>query len=125
MVAAQGGDAKGLERGDALPLAPSVLDVPSERAGVLEAIDTFELGAVVVRIGGGRAAKEDTIDPRVGLTVHRRIGDAVERGDVLARVHLAAPDEGVIGRVARCFRIGDGPVSPPALVLERVGDAAA
>jgi thymidine phosphorylase len=83
------------------------------------AVDTFGLGEVVVSIGGGRRAKEDAIDPSVGLETMRRIGDRVERGEPLARLHLRSEDPAAVARAARCFTIGERALRPE-LVLERV-----
>ena len=88
------------------------------------AVDTFGLGELVVAIGGGRRAKEDRVDPRVGLVVTARIGDTVRKGERLAELHIAAEDDGARARAAACFEIGDAPASPPTLVLDRIGDAA-
>ncbi len=120
MVRAQGGDASSVEHPDGLPRAPLVAEVPAPRAGTVASIDTFGLGELVVAIGGGRRAKEDAIDPRVGLEVLRRVGDRVERGEALVRLHLASEDPSAVARAAACFTLGDSSPRPPALVLERV-----
>ena len=119
LVRAQGGDAASVEQAGGLPRAPVVRPVTAPRAGVLEQVDTFGLGELVVAIGGGRRAKEDKVDPRTGLVVRRRIGAAVSAGDLLAEIHLAADDPQAVERARRCFRIGDGPVFVPELVIER------
>jgi thymidine phosphorylase len=118
LVRAQGGDARQVETG--LARAPVVLEAKSGRAGVLAAIDTRGLGDCVVAIGGGRRAKDDAVDPRVGLIVRRRLGDRVAAGEGLAEVHLAAADPGAVQRVAACFTIADSGGPAPALILERV-----
>jgi pyrimidine-nucleoside phosphorylase len=120
MVRAQGGDAASVERPDGLPRAPVIAEVAAPRAGVIAAVDTFGLGELVVSIGGGRRAKEDAIDPRVGLETRRRIGDRVEKSEPLARLHLAAAAPAAVARAAACFTIGDRAAQGPALVLERV-----
>jgi len=120
LVRAQGGDPAALERAGGMPAAPVVAPVTAERAGVLEAVDSFALGELVVAIGGGRRAKEDEVDPRVGLMVRRRIGDRVAAGDRLADLHLAKDDAGAVGRARACFRVGDGPAAAPELIIERV-----
>jgi pyrimidine-nucleoside phosphorylase len=121
MVEAQGGDVKALDRPEpALPRAPHVEPVRAARAGTLAGVHTFRLGEIVVRMGGGRLAKEDSIDPGVGVVVHRRVGDPVAAGETLAELHLAHADDGVTARVRDCFVIGDAAVSAPALIVERI-----
>jgi thymidine phosphorylase len=120
LVRAQGGDPASVERAGGMPAAPVVTPVTAERAGVLEAVDSFALGELVVGIGGGRRAMEDEVDPRVGLVVRRRIGDPVAAGERLAELHLAQGDERSVGRARACFRVGAGPAAAPELVIERV-----
>ena len=121
MVRAQGGDAGALEGPARLHPAPVVSLVPSPADGVLAGCDCFRLGELVVALGGGRRAKEDAIDPRVGLVVLRRPGERVRRGEPLAELHLAGADDGAVGRAVACFEVaGEAPVAGP-IVLERVG----
>jgi pyrimidine-nucleoside phosphorylase len=122
LVEAQGGDPRALDREDpALARAPVVAPVTAPRSGWLTAVRTFALGEEVVRMGGGRLAKEDRIDPAVGMVVRKRIGDRIEAGDVLAEAHLARASDDGVARVRGCFVIGDETPSPPELILERVG----
>jgi pyrimidine-nucleoside phosphorylase len=121
LVEAQGGDPRALDRPEpALAWAAHVEPVRAARAGTVAAVRTFHLGEIVVRIGGGRLAKEDAIDPAVGLMVRRRIGDRVAAGDVLAELHLAKPDAAAVERARDCFVLGDAAVTPPALVHDRI-----
>src|SRR5207253_1243519 len=104
LVRAQGGDVAAMDRAEpALARAPHVEPVKADRTGVLAAVRCFAMGEAVVRMGGGRLAKEDAIDPAVGLMVRCRIGDTVKAGDVLAEAHLAKPDAAMIDRVRACF----------------------
>jgi pyrimidine-nucleoside phosphorylase len=120
LVEAQGGDRARVERPDGLPHAPVLAPVRATRSGRLAAIDTFALGELAVALGAGRRAKEDEVDPRVGLRVHARIGATVRAGDALAELHLAADDPGAAARAAACFVVGDEPAPAPPLILERV-----
>jgi pyrimidine-nucleoside phosphorylase len=122
MVRAQGGDPSLLEEGKRLHPAPVVVDLAAPRDGVLAACDCFALGELVVALGGGRIAKEDSVDPRVGLVLLRDRGAHLERGETFARLHMANADDAVVERSLACFTIGDTspPVLPENLVLERV-----
>jgi pyrimidine-nucleoside phosphorylase len=121
MVEAQGGDPASVESADGLARAPNVIPVAANAGGTITAVDCFGLGELVVRIGGGRRAKEDAIDPRVGIMVRARIGDRVEAGTPLAELHLAAPDESAVREAVASFTIGEGNTPAPELVLERIG----
>jgi thymidine phosphorylase len=95
------------------------MPIKATRSGIVTAIDTFALGDLVVDIGGGRRAKEDDIDPRVGMMVHVRIGDQVDAGREIAALHLAKTDDAAVERAAGCFEIGER-ADARELVLERV-----
>jgi len=103
MVAALSGPADLVERPDAhLTPAPVVHDVPAPRDGWIAGIDTRALGLAVVALGGGRTHPDQHVDPRVGLDRIRRIGEAVEAGEPLARVHAA--DAAAASRAAAAVR---------------------
>ena len=122
LVAAQGGDPAALPPAGNLHPAPVVAPVPAAADGVLAGADSFALGELVVALGGGRRAKEDAIDPRVGLRLLRRPGEHVRRGEPLAELHLARPDEAAVRRAADCFRLGAAPPGAATRVLERIED---
>jgi len=120
LVRAQGGDPASVEHAERLHPAPFVTVVPAAADGVVAGCDCFALGELVVAIGGGRRAKEDAIDPRVGLVVLRRIGDRVKAGEPLAELHLAAPDPAALERAAACFTLASQSEPRGDVVLERV-----
>jgi pyrimidine-nucleoside phosphorylase len=122
LVQAQGGDARSLEHGEPFRPAPAVMELEAPRAGHLAGCDCFGVGEAVVAMGGGRRAKEDAVDSRVGLVMTRERGAKLAAGEVFARLHLAAADDAMAARVTACFTFADAPPAPqPAdLVLERV-----
>ena len=122
LVHAQGGDTRALEHGEPFQAAPAVVELRAPRAGHLAGCDCFGVGEAVVAMGGGRRAKEDAVDPRVGLVLMRERGAQVAAGEVFAALHLAAPDAAMAARVTACFTFADQAPAPlPAdLVLEQV-----
>jgi pyrimidine-nucleoside phosphorylase len=110
-IAAQGGDA------DApLPRAPLTVDVPAPRAGVVQRCHALGIGLAAMRLGAGRARKEDAVDHAVGVVVAVKAGDRVEAGQPLARLHARTPPD--VEPVAACFEIGDAPPAPAPVVLD-------
>lgn len=121
-VAAQGGDVAQIDDPSLLPFAPVVVPVPAPVAGVVTAIDAREIGLTVVSLGGGRRAKGDPIDHRVGVLCEAKVGGVVENGAPLAWVHAA--DEGSaqrsVARVQAAYAIGAGGETVGSIVLDRV-----
>jgi thymidine phosphorylase len=87
IVGLQGGDVGVVDDPRRLAHARQTLDVTSPSRGYIASIQCEQLGTAGVLLGGGREKKDDQIDPAVGLEFHKRIGDAVERGEPLCTLH--------------------------------------
>lgn len=99
-VRAQGGDA------DApLPRAPLVVDVRAPRATTVRRCHAYRVADLAMRLGAGRLVKGAEVDHAVGLVVHRKAGDRIDAGDVLATVHSRGPVEERF--VVGCFSFED------------------
>lgn len=122
VAAAQGGDTTVIDDPTKLARAPLEATVTADVSGYVAACDALVVGTAATRLGAGRERKEDSIDQGVGITVHKKIGDAVTAGEALATVRYSREDlwEAQRDRLAGAWTIGDEPVHKPQLVLERV-----
>src|SRR5262249_40420329 len=78
MVTALGGPADLVENADRhLPCAPVTLSVAPNAPGIVTSIDARAIGLIVMHLGGGRRQADDVLDPGVGLTEVRCVGDTV------------------------------------------------
>ena len=123
IVDAQGGDVRVVDDPGLLPRAPLVLPVTAGAGGFVAAIDARAVGAAVVDLGGGRARKEDIIDPAVGVEILAPVGAQVQAGETVALVH--APDvargEQAVARVGLAFVFAaEAPQARP-VVIEQIG----
>jgi pyrimidine-nucleoside phosphorylase len=114
-IRAQGGDP---DEG-ALPTAAMVRPVPASRDGYVAEVGASAIGLAALRLGAGRAVKDDPIDHAVGIRCLRKRGDEVEEGAPLAEVH--ARDEGsaatAVVEVAAAYRIeAEAPPERPLLI---------
>ena len=87
MVELQGGDISAIDDPTRLPATEHRVDVPSPRAGYVKAIQCEQVGTACVILGGGRERKEDSVDPAVGIVVHKKVGDKVSAGESLCTIH--------------------------------------
>ena len=87
IIRLQGGNASIVEDCGLLPHARCQEDIGSPASGVVTAMMVEHLGTAAVLLGGGRETKEDTIDPAVGIMVHKKLGDKVAAGEALCTVH--------------------------------------
>jgi thymidine phosphorylase len=128
MVVALGGPGDLLEKPDRhLPQAPIRQAVGLERAGVVTSIDGRALGLAVVALGGGRRRATDRIDPAVGLSEVRGIGETVGPDMPFAIVHAATAGDAAAAADAlrRAIAVGDSAEgAAPARIIERIAAAA-
>ena len=87
MAELQGGDIGAIDDPGRLPGTGHCVDVPSLQAGYVTAVACEQVGTACVILGGGRERKEDSVDPAVGIVVHKKIGDKVSVGEPLCTIH--------------------------------------
>ena len=90
MVELQGGDARVIDDAKRLPQAKHTMEVKSEKAGYLSSMQCERIGTACVILGGGRERKEDSVDPAVGIVLHKKVGDRVVNGESIATIHYNA-----------------------------------
>lgn len=90
MIALQHGDAQyvDIERIDELVKVKRLVEVTAESDGFISEMNAEKIGTAAQMLGAGRAAKEDVIDPAVGLIMHVRCGNAVKKGDKLCTMYV-------------------------------------
>lgn len=86
-VAAQGGDIKYIENPELFPKAEYAYDVLSEQDGFINKMNTEQIGIVSVILGAGREKKGDKIDFSAGIVLHKKTGEEVKKGEVLATLY--------------------------------------
>jgi pyrimidine-nucleoside phosphorylase len=87
MVELQGGDPRIIDDANKLPQAQHNLQVSSGKAGYIAAMQCEQIGIACVILGGGRERKEDSVDPAVGIVLHKKVGDRVAGGEPLATIY--------------------------------------
>ena len=86
-VDAQGGDTAVLDNTDLLPKAQFRQAVLAPKDGFIVGMDTEKLGEAGVILGAGRAAIGDPIDFAAGLSILKKTGDRVVKGEPIAVLH--------------------------------------
>lgn len=90
MVEAQDGDATALERMTEIHRAPVVRVLEAQQSGWITKMDAERIGRASVLLGGGRQRATDAIDFAVGISGLKKVGQRVECGEILMRVHARA-----------------------------------
>ena len=108
MIEMQGGNPEVIDKPlKFLPDASSIIEIPSPEDGVVYSCDAVAIGELVQDLGGGRKSREDKIDHEVGLILHARQGDRMEKGQTLCEVYSnkKISREEIFERAAGAFRI--------------------
>jgi len=125
MVEMQGGDARAIDDPSLLPRARRTIEVLSTSPGFVSEIDCQGVGMASAILGGGRARKEDAIDPSVGVVLHRKLGDRVSLGEPLCTIHYNSETRAGEARalLAKCFTMAaSAPRKKPLVIRVIRGD---
>jgi pyrimidine-nucleoside phosphorylase len=108
---------------------------PARRAGVVQVLEAgtegfvtglnaFAVGMAVAGLGAGRSRQGEAVLPDVGVVLHRKIGDAVRRGEPLCEVHGPDRDRvaAALAGMQAAYTIAGAPVAAPSLILKEIGD---
>ena len=87
LVQNQGGDISYIENTDKFAKAKYIFPIIAGKSGVVEKLDAYKVGKLSVYLGAGRMKKEDNIQKEVGFVFHKKVGDKVERSEVLGYIH--------------------------------------
>lgn len=117
-IEAQGGNRDWVYHPEKLPSASIAEEIEAPASGVVQRIVCDEIGMVSLILGGGRETKESEIDLSVGLVLHKKVGDAVKKGESLATIYandrekLAAARQRFLG----AYTIADEAVAKKPLI---------
>jgi len=122
MVELQGGDPRVIDDPKKLPQAQHTMTIASPRIGYLISLQCEQVGTACVILGGGREKKEDSVDPSVGIVLHKKVGDSVSSGEPLATIYYNAESRAVRAKqlLEESFQIGDSPAHEKRPLIHRV-----
>ena len=83
----QDGDGSVVDDVSKLPQAKYQIELPAQSEGIVTEIIANEVGVASMMLGAGRQTKEDEIDLSVGIVLHKKVGDSVNKGEALLTIH--------------------------------------
>lgn len=122
IVDEQGGNSDYLRNPATYPQSRHIYDVQSLSDGYITSMDSYEIGMTAVELGAGRIRKEDTIDPTAGIEFLRKVGDSVEKGETIARIHTNNKNiiSASVERLLAAITIQADKPRPLAMITHRV-----
>jgi thymidine phosphorylase len=118
IVKAQGGDPKVIEHPEKYPSAKFSFEVKSPKDGFVSEIHCREIGKISMALGAGRSAVKDSVDYTSGIIMHKKVGDRVQAGEILAAAYANKKEriEENKERLQAAFKIAGTEVQPPLLI---------
>ena len=118
VIEAQGGNPRVCDNPKLLPQAGKQKTLIAPRSGFITAIETDEIGRIVMEWGGGRRRLEDKIDYGVGLHIHAKLGHEVKTGEPLVTAYFndESKFEEMQARLLKAYRIDETRPIPEPLI---------
>ena len=118
----QGGDGRVVDDPSVLEKAKHTLDVKATTSGFIQAIPAHDVGILARDLGAGRITMDDTLDMAAGIYLHKKVGDEVSEGDVLATLYSAKPEALSEGnkRMEEIVKISSEVVHVEPLIIDEV-----
>lgn len=119
LIENQGGDVSYINDESKFENAKFIYPVMSDRSGYIKSIEAERLGKISCELGAGRIKKEDVIDNQVGLIINKKIGDKVERDEILGIIHANDEEKlkNAIDELKNSFEICEEYVEKPKVIL--------
>lgn len=124
-VESQGGDKRYVYQPELLPVGSIQLQVMNTEEGFVSRILAEEIGLASLVLGGGRLTKDSEVDLSVGILLHKKRGDIVHPGEMLATVYANDMDKAkdAYGRIVRAYEISQQPVGKIPMVKRIIRNA--
>ena len=118
----QGGDDKVIDDFSVFPQAEKTFDVISDTEGYLSQLPAHEVGIISRDLGAGRVTMDDELDMAAGVYLHKKRGDYVKKGDILATFY--GGKNRLMEELARRFlaivSFSEEPVPAAPLIIDEV-----
>ncbi|MBQ1194607.1 MAG: thymidine phosphorylase [Lachnospiraceae bacterium] len=86
-IKSQKGNPEDVLHPERLITARLIKNIAASNSGYISYIDTESVGKAVQILGGGRETKISEIDKAVGVVINKKLGNYVEKGDVVFKVY--------------------------------------
>ena len=105
-VIAQGGDVEYCDHPEKFAVAKNLIQIKSKSSGYIKSIKALEIGTASMKLGGGREKLDDIIDMTAGIMLNKKVGDKVEKDELLCTLHTNKENvDNIIKMVENAFII--------------------
>lgn len=121
-IEAQHGDPSYVDDLEKFPNVSSRVVIPAPETGYVSRLDALAIGEAAHLLGAGRTVKGESIDHAVGVVLHAKIADHVEKGDPLATLYVNSKEnlEAAQRKASNAFALNANQPQRPTLIHERI-----
>lgn len=117
LISIQGGDPKVVDNPLMLPQAKNHIEIKSDTDGYISQINAENIGIAAMLLGAGRRKKNDPIDHAAGVTLVKKVGQKVEKGDTICILHTNMDIWNDAYDIAKkSYKIGDFQIKSPKYI---------
>lgn len=115
-ISAQGGHIDDLEN---FVKVDEIVPFIAKKSGYIKEIKALNIGLASMKLGGGRATKDDDIDPMVGIVLNKKVGDKVSKGETLAFIYTNSKvNNDILNLLEEGYDIVQNPVKTTDIIIE-------
>lgn len=122
IVKEHGGDINYIKNPDSYPKAVHMMDLKAEKSGLIASIDTYLVGMASLELGAGRKSKEESVDPQAGIRLHKKTGQALEKGETFATLYTNKKETlaNAVDLLKSAYTISKKTMKPIKLITHKV-----
>ncbi|MBO6525076.1 MAG: thymidine phosphorylase [Balneolaceae bacterium] len=83
IVEEQGGDSSVIKNPESYPKATYEFELQSKNEGFIRSMNSYDIGMGSLELGAGRKTIEDVIDPVAGISLKKKVGDKISKGETI------------------------------------------
>ncbi|MBP7021639.1 MAG: thymidine phosphorylase [Planctomycetes bacterium] len=116
----QGGNPEIINDYSLFPQAQHTMELKAQQTGYIQDIHALKIGTAVMYLGAGRKSIQDSIDPAVGITDLKKVGDFVHQDDILCKIYYNDQKklDQALPLLMEAFQIAEAPPSINPIVAE-------
>ncbi|HAV19464.1 MAG TPA: thymidine phosphorylase, partial [Firmicutes bacterium] len=119
MISAQGGAVSYLDDITKFDVAKFSYPIRAKETGFISEINALAIGEAAMKLGAGRATKDDVIDFTAGIRLTKKVADLMNQGDIIAYGYTNKPEVAdILVDIADAFRVQKDPVIPGPIVYK-------
>lgn len=118
IVKMQSGDTSILKDLSKYPKSKYSEIIVADKTTYFESVNNYEIGMAALELGAGRLTIDDIIDPKAGIIFYPKIGDRINKGDLIAKLFTDKKNkiESVKNRVTQSLAFSSKKTSKPKLI---------